>query len=136
MKKQSFIDASLESQARDVAEKTDVLKRKPTYPKLKALARELQMLKLEVLSHLAYYGREYERRGLTFIETATEALEASMLVPERMTNTEGGDRSAHALIERSVREIRTHVERTCGTHAIEQVAYTRIQTGLNTTTAS
>ena len=120
----SYIDASLESKAREVEGIIGKLEKKPSYNTVRTLARAMQGLKFEIVRTLPFYGAEYEHRGRKFLELGQRAESSATLVPERITRTDpGADRSAHALISRSSQEIATHVNDICA--AIKEVKKNR-----------
>ena len=133
--REEYVDAALESHGRDVQERINILKKDPCYKHIRLLAKELRDLKLDAFHVLSCYRQNYERRGLRFIEIAKEALEVSALVPERITRTDGGDRSAHALIERSAREMREEIGRICGEAPITADKVRQVDMGSSTMTA-
>jgi len=113
---EGFIDACFESKARNVTERTEYVRKKPTDENVRLLARAIQALNIELSPHrLGFYGNEYREKGGRFVHVAQDAIEAASLVPETITNDEpGADHSAHDLIRRSARELTQTVLQTCG----------------------
>lgn len=112
---QSYVDVSLERHADTLEKLIDELQTNPDDSHVCAVARALQRLHLEICSRLPFYGKEYESGGEVFIALGHKAQSAAKFVPEKITRKERGtDRSAHALIARSAKEIAIHVKRICG----------------------
>ncbi len=104
-----YVDASFECDYRRTSESVENLKRKPTRKNLDKTARSLQVLSWNIRRVLDCYGDEYENNYKHILTIADDALDAALLVPETITRTDGGDRSAHAHVVRMRARIKSHI---------------------------
>lgn len=108
-----YVDVSLEMAARDLEIKIVKLEKNPNPTHLSEVTNCLRSFKLNITRALSRYGQDYKNGGQHFIDLATRSVEAAKLLPECITRTDGGDRSAHAALLRHREEIVDHVSKVC-----------------------